>query len=357
MAEVDLWPLTEASSRVWLWKSAIHLHHSKHTNGISPIWPSALLFFSSGYDVIAVWGWKYSRQVKIAKFSPSRQPMHKLFWCYTTERLVNGGERSSLGKLNNFECSLVLLENKIVFRLSCHTRDALHFLFFLFFEGWLWPPPPACPWLKFGEMLRGGCQLWYQSNAPLSGPRFVVTPCWNGGSLKPNKVLLGGGWQQWGQMTWLRRSCRRITHLYIHLSRGTEIEWKRQQEKCSLAVYCEYLFCFLVPCTPDKLRYGPWWLTYGPDRWDWILTSWCTLLMCTWVQLFSVRWFAMLSFSCFLYTLQDIYLRFVTFLSLTIRQLVICVEIDIGKESNPHKTIRIIKLDKKLKIHFSKMRK
>lgn len=69
MAEVDLWPVTEASSRVWLWKSAIHLHHSKHTNGISPIWPFTLLVFSSGYDVIAASGWKYYSQVKTAKFA------------------------------------------------------------------------------------------------------------------------------------------------------------------------------------------------------------------------------------------------------------------------------------------------
>lgn len=116
MAEVDLWPVTEASSWVWLWKSAIHLHHSKHTNGISPIWPSTPLFFSSGYDVITVWGWKYSRQVKIAKFSPSCRPMHKSLRCY-----------SSLCKLNKFECSLMLVENT-----------------------WIWTsPPPGKPsgWL------------------------------------------------------------------------------------------------------------------------------------------------------------------------------------------------------------------
>lgn len=48
-----------------------------------------------------------------------------------------------------------------------------------------------CSWLRFGEMLRGDCQLEYQSNALQSGPCFVTR--WrNGGPLYPNKVLPGG---------------------------------------------------------------------------------------------------------------------------------------------------------------------
>lgn len=86
----------------------------QHTNGISPIWPSTLLFFSLGYDVITAWGWRCSVKSKLQSVLWRTNACINRCWMqrYMTECSANEGGWSSLGAFNKFKCSLYAFKNR-----------------------------------------------------------------------------------------------------------------------------------------------------------------------------------------------------------------------------------------------------